>query len=72
MNATLLDDTITQLSSEEKLVLIGKLWQSLNKDSLPVPPEVVAELERRRAAYERNPGSALTLDEVLARVRRKL
>ena len=72
MNATLLDETLPSLTTNEKLALIGKIWASLDADSLPVPPAVVAELNRRRADYERNPGSALTLDELLARVRNKL
>jgi putative addiction module component (TIGR02574 family) len=72
MNATLLDETITRLTPDEKLALIGKLWASLDTANLPIPPVVLAELDRRRAAYERDPSSALTLDELLARVRRKL
>ena len=72
MDATLLENTIPRLTQGEKLALIGRLWASLDADNLPVPPEVVAELDRRRAEYERNPGSALTLDELMARVRRKL
>lgn len=71
MDATLLENTIPRLTQGEKLALIGRLWASLDADNLPVPPEVVAELDRRRAAYERNPGSALTFDELMARVRRK-
>ena len=72
MNATLLDETITRLTSAEKLALIGRLWASLDTANLPIPPAVLAELDRRRAEYERDPSSALTLDELLARVRRKL
>lgn len=71
MNATL-EAEIGQLSQQEKLALIQKLWNMIDTDSLPVPPEVVAELDRRRASHERNPGSALTLDELMARVRRRL
>ena len=72
MNATLLDETITRLTPDEKLALIGKLWASLDTANLPIPPAVLAELDRRRAEYESAPGSALTLDELLARVRQKL
>lgn len=72
MNATLLEETITRLTPDEKLALIGKLWSSLDTANLPIPPAVLAELDRRRAEYECDPNSALTLDELLARVRRKL
>jgi putative addiction module component (TIGR02574 family) len=72
MNATLLEETITRLTPDEKLALIGKLWSSLDPSNLPIPPAVLAELDRRRTEYERDPGSALTLDELLARVRRKV
>lgn len=72
MNATLLDETITRLTPDEKIALIGKIWASLDTEALPVPPAVLAELNRRRAEYERDPGSALTLEELLVRVRRKL
>ena len=72
MNATLLDDaTLTRLTNEEKLALISRLWASIDADSLPVPPAVVAELDRRRAEYERNHGSALTLEELMMRVEAK-
>ena len=72
MNATLLEETITRRTPDEKLALIGKLWSSLDTTHLPIPPAVLAELDRRRVEYERDPSSALTLDELLARVRRKL
>jgi len=68
MNATLLDDPITRLTPDEKLALIGKLWASLDHDSLPVPSAVTAELDRRWTEHLRNPSAALTLDELLARV----
>jgi putative addiction module component (TIGR02574 family) len=67
-----LESEIAQLTQAEKLALIGQLWNSIDADNLPIPPEVLTELDRRRAAYERDPSSALSLDELLARVRRKL
>jgi putative addiction module component (TIGR02574 family) len=71
MNATLLDETITRLTPDEKLALIGKLWASLDPDALPVPSAVTAELDRRWTEHLRNPSAALTLDELLARVAAK-
>lgn len=71
MNAAL-EAELTHLSNEEKLELVGKLWSMIEADALPVPPEVIAELDRRRAKLEGNPESALTLDELMARVKRRL
>ena len=71
MNAALLEDTITRLTSDEKIALIGKIWGSLDADSLPVSPAVVTELDRRWAEHQANPSAALTLDELMTRVEAK-
>jgi putative addiction module component (TIGR02574 family) len=71
MNVTLLDETITRLTPAEKLALIGKIWATLDAEALPVPPEVAAELDRRWAEHQLNPGAAFTLDELMARVAAK-
>jgi len=71
MNAALLEDTITRLTSDEKIALIGKIWGSLDTDSLPVSPAVVTELDRRWAEHQENPSAALTLDELMTRVEAK-
>lgn len=70
MNAALQGE-ISRLTDEEKLALIEELWGMIDLNQLPVPPEVAAELDRRWENYQRNPGSALTLDELMARVERK-
>lgn len=67
MNATL-EAEIRQLTQQEKLALMGELWAMIDSSELPVPPEVVAELDRRWAEHVRNPGAALTLDQLMARV----
>ena len=71
MTAATLEDAITRLDRSEKFALLEKIWALLEIDELPVPPEVVAELDRRWAEHERNPGAALTLDELVARVQTK-
>jgi putative addiction module component (TIGR02574 family) len=71
MNAATLDATITKLSPGEKLALIGKLWALIEPDELPVSPAVAAELDRRWTEHLRNPGTALTLAELMARVETK-
>ena len=70
MNATL-ETEITQLSQQEKLALIQKLWAMIDADELPVPPEVAAELDRRWAEHVRNPSAALTLEQLMTRVEAK-
>ena len=70
MKATL-ETEITQLSQQEKVALIQKLWGMIDAEDLPVPPEVAAELDRRWAKHVRNPSAALTLDQLMARVEAK-
>jgi len=68
MNTAALDESITRLTQSEKLALIGRLWATLDADELPVSSAVATELDRRWEEHLRNPGSALTLDELMARV----
>jgi putative addiction module component (TIGR02574 family) len=51
--------------------LIGLIWDSIDtKDQvLPVPDWHIRELERRRAAAEADPGTAIPWEEVKARLR---
>lgn len=62
-----------ELSVAERLQLIESIWDSLenNFESLPVPDGLIEELDRRQAALEANPDSALTWEEVLRRVRER-
>jgi putative addiction module component (TIGR02574 family) len=39
------------LSVEERLDLIGDLWDSLDAADVPVPADVRAELDRRNATF---------------------
>jgi putative addiction module component (TIGR02574 family) len=66
-----LEAEISQLSQQEKLTLVGKIWAMIDADELPVPVEVMTELDRRWAEHVRNPGAALTLDALMARVEAK-
>ena len=70
MNAAL-EAEISQLSQQEKLTLVGKIWAMIDADELPVPAEVITELDRRWAEHMRNPGAALTLEQLMARVEAK-
>lgn len=62
------------LSVEQRLELIGELWDSIpdSLESLPVPEWHLEELERRLAAADANPETAIPWDEVKRRLREKL
>ncbi len=61
---------IDALSPQERLQLIGELWDGLTSQSedIPVAPELLDELERRRAAYERDPATASLWSDVRRRI----
>jgi len=61
-------DQALQLSPAERLELIGDLWNSLDQADIPLTPEQIAELDRRLAAYERDPSRGIPLEEFLARL----
>jgi len=56
---------VASLSIEEKWNLAVELWDevSAHQDELPVNQEILAVVEERFADYERDPSSALTLEE---------
>ena len=45
-------EEIDRLSPEERLALIGELWDSLDDTEIPLTPAQTAELERRLASFE--------------------
>ncbi len=61
---------IARLSVPERILLLEDLWDSIASEpsSVPVPPSHRAELDRRRAEYERSPGSPLTLEQLRQRI----
>lgn len=61
---------IACLSVAERILLLEDLWDSIASEpsSVPVPQSHRAELDRRLEAYEREPGSLLTLDQLRQRV----
>jgi putative addiction module component (TIGR02574 family) len=62
----------TKLSPEQRLQLIGEIWDSLEDEPLPLDPELVAELDRRLAEFEANPEEGRPAAEVIARIRATL
>jgi putative addiction module component (TIGR02574 family) len=63
----------TPLSVEQRLQLIGELWDSIpdSLDEMPVPEWHREELERRLAAAEANPNAGVPWKEVRRRLRKK-
>jgi putative addiction module component (TIGR02574 family) len=64
---------INELSVGERLELIELIWESLPESVSPgdVPPEHLAELQKRRAAMDAHPGEGKPWREVLDRLGKK-
>ncbi len=61
---------IARLTPQERLDLIGALWDSLTPEDVPLSPAQETELERRMATFEADkPGAVAweTIDAELAR-----
>lgn len=67
-----LDQTITEISSlpvVERVRVVQAIWASLPDDAdLGVSPEQQAELDRRVAAHDADPGSSISREELLRRL----
>ena len=63
----------TPLSVQQRLELIGELWDSIpdSLDALPIPEWHREELERRLAAADADPEAAIPWEEVKRRLREK-
>lgn len=64
-------DSVFDLSPSEKLQLVEDLWDDLASTPADVPVHAWQkdELARRKANLSRNPGSALSWEELKRRVR---
>lgn len=62
---------VAELSREEKLELIDRLWESLGQDpeALPLTSAQRAELDRRLDELENEGPTGLSWDEVVAQAR---
>jgi putative addiction module component (TIGR02574 family) len=62
---------ISKLAPEERLRLIGDLWESLRvqPDAIRLTPAQKAELDRRLDALERGTAEVITWDEARHRLR---
>jgi len=61
----------TGLSTEQRLELIGQLWDSL-EDAPPLSPEQVAELRHRSADVDAHPDEGTDAAQVIAHLRSRL
>jgi putative addiction module component (TIGR02574 family) len=60
---TLSPDDIKRLSVEERLELIGDLWDSIEDERLSLTAAQAAELDRRTATFDEDIKDAITWDE---------
>ena len=64
---------IDALSMEERTLLAHEIWHSVERDaeSMPLSDELKRELDRRWAAFEANPDTAIPWEQVKAEVLRR-
>ncbi len=61
---------LSALSVDERLRIVQMLWDSIPPEAeVTVTPEQGAELQRRMAAHQADPNSALTREELERRLR---
>jgi len=60
----------SHLTPQERLDLIGDLWESLDAADLPVTAEWKAELDRRNARFDEERVHAIPWDDLRAKLRR--
>jgi putative addiction module component (TIGR02574 family) len=56
----------TKLTIDERIALIGRIWDSINADSATIPLTLAQqqELDKRLDEYENSPGAGVPWDEV--------
>jgi putative addiction module component (TIGR02574 family) len=57
------------LSTQERLDLIGEIWESLDEADVPVPADVRAVLDRRNAGFPEERKRAVPWANVRAKLR---
>jgi putative addiction module component (TIGR02574 family) len=68
---TLTHDEITRLSPEERLILIGALWDSLDAADVPVTSTQRTELRRRLDSFEQDRSGGITWEQLRAQLARR-
>lgn len=71
--APALYQSLASLSVDERIRLIGTLWDSLEPDeAAPITPELAAELDRRLADAEANPDAWVSWEQLRAELESRL
>lgn len=65
-------DEINRMSPQERLSLIGDLWDSLSDSEVPLPQAQRLELERRLAHFDEQASHAITWDQFKAKLATRL
>ena len=60
---------INHLAAEERLALLGEIWDSLNPEDVPVTDAERAELDRRLEDLEGDRRLGIPWDQVLRQIR---
>lgn len=68
---TLTRDEIARLTPEERLLLIGELWDSLEAGDVPITPAQSAELTRRLDSFEHDRSGGITWEQLKAQLARR-
>jgi putative addiction module component (TIGR02574 family) len=64
-------DELARLSPEERLALIGQLWDSLSDTDVPLPEAQQAELARRLSSLDQDRTQAVTWEQLRAELARR-
>jgi len=68
---SLSSDELARLSPEERLSLIGELWDSLTDAEIPLPQSQQAELARRLASLNEDRTQSVTWEQLRAELARR-
>ena len=64
-----LSHELARLSPEERLALIGQLWDSLTDNEIPLPQAQQAELTRRLDSLEQDRAEAVAWEQLRAELK---
>jgi len=65
MNANSILEIVGQLPIDEQIVLVQQIWDEIAKHgNLPLSDAKRAELDRRLAAYQANPGGVVPWEQI--------
>lgn len=62
---------VARLSPQERLALIGELWDSLDDSDIVLTPAQQAELDRRLASLDEDRGDAVAWPELRNQIRQR-